>query len=231
MKQASDSVEVTAEIRSGRVARICIPPLGFEEIENAGKIKLPEALRVDIANVLNSYVLRSGWDRDTRPSKEKKANVRLLRKHVLGLLRALNDANRKLSGGTDFHPGIALDIQGLFWRAGIHPIQFFRSLASLESVLLEDDQAQPNKGGRPNDLFLPQFFCELEDIYIIAGGTPTGVTKSPLDGTRECAFADFVNAILCFAPAGIGPSSSPAVAVAWERQRRSHRAATVGSSQ
>jgi hypothetical protein len=163
MKQASDNyLEATTESPSGRVPRIRIPPRGFEEMENVGKIRLPDALRAEIENVLNRYVRCSGWDRNSRPSKEKKASVQMLKKRVRGLLTALHDVNRKFSGGTDFHPGIALEIQGFFWHAGIHPVQFLDLLVSIEKALLEHEQVGPNKGGRPNDLSLPQFFCELE---------------------------------------------------------------------
>jgi hypothetical protein len=81
---------------------------------------------------------------------------------------------------------------------------------------LESNGIKRDKGGRPKDHFLTQFFCELQDVFRRAGGRAVGVTKTY--GTRESPFTDFVNAILRFAPVGIGPSSSPAVAVAWERQ-------------
>jgi len=214
--------------RMRQVSRISILDAGFEEIESAGNIKLQHELRIEIEDVLNSYVLRSGWDRNSRPSEEKKAHLRSLSTIVRGLLESLGDVNLKFNGDIDFHPAIALDLQSLFHRAGINPVQFFGQLVSVEKVL-EQNELERDKGGRPKDLFLPQFFCELEEVYIKAGGGRTGVTKT-LDGTRESPFADFVNAILRFAPAGVGPSSSPAVAVAWERQLRSRRTTNLHSS-
>jgi hypothetical protein len=200
---------------------VCISAAQFREIERAGRLELSHELRAEIEIVLNSYILRHGWDRNTRPSKETKAHLQLLGKHVGGLLQALDDVNRKFSSGGDFHPGIALEDQWLFHRAGIDPVRVFDQLLSLSRALeAEADETELDRGGRPKDFFLPQFFCELEEIYLKAGGCRIGVTKPPND-TRESQFADFVNAILRFAPAGLGPSSSPAVAVAWERQLQS----------
>jgi len=204
--------------------RISITESGFDEIAKAGRIKLDHHLRSEIEEVLNSYVLRSGWDRDSRPSKGKNAHLQSLKKQVNGLLRTLHDVNRKLTDGTDFDPGIALEDQCLFHRAGVDPIKLHSELHSLAAAF-ENDQVELNKGGRPKDEFLSQFFCELEEIYLNAGGTGIGVTKT-LDGARKCPFADFVSAILRFAPQGIGPSSSLAVPVAWERQLRSRKIPT-----
>jgi hypothetical protein len=200
---------------------VCISAAQFREIERAGRLELSHELRAEIEIVLNSYILRHGWDRNTRPSKETKAHLQLLGKHVGGLLQALDDVNRKFSSGGDFHPGIALEDQCLFHRAGIDPVRVFDQLLSLSRALeAEADETELDRGGRPKDFFLPQFFCELEEIYLKAGGCRIGVTRT-LNDTRESQFADFVNAILRFAPAGLGPSSSPAVAVAWERQLQS----------
>ncbi len=200
---------------------VCISAAQFREIERAGRLELSHELRAEIEIVLNSYILRHGWDRNTRPSKETKAHLQLLGKHVGGLLQALDDVNRKFSSGGDFHPGIALEDQWLFHRAGIDPVRVFDQLLSLSRALeAEADETELDRGGRPKDFFLPQFFCELEEIYLKAGGCRIGVTRT-LNDTRESQFADFVNAILRFAPAGLGPSSSPAVAVAWERQLQS----------
>ena len=210
---------------TGRAPRVRIPTAGFVEIENAGKIKLSDELRSAVEDALNDYILHSGWDRNSGPSKEKKAFVRLFRKHVQGLLHAMGDLERKLGDGFDFDAGVALETQCLFFfRTKIDSVQFIENLRSLDRAL-EDDDGHLAKGGRPKDLFLPDFFCVLEDIYLAAGGRRLGVTKA-VDGShrRESPFADFVNAILRFAPAGIGPSSSLAVAVAWERQLRSRRA-------
>jgi hypothetical protein len=206
---------------TGTSDRISITESGFNEIARAGRIELAHHFWNEIEDVLNSYVLRSGWDRNSRSSKDKKAHIQEVRKQIDGFLQSLDDVNRKLSGSTGFDPGIALEDQSRFHRAGVEPTQFLAGLQSLGAAY-DDDQAEPNKGGRPRDIFLPQFFCELEEIYLKAGGRRTGVTKA-LDGTRKCPFADFVNAILRFAPAGLGPSSSPAVAIAWERQRRSRK--------
>jgi len=200
---------------------VCISAAQFREIERAGRLELSHELRAEIEIVLNSYILRHGWDRNTRPSKETKAHLQLLGKRVGGLLQALDDVNRKFSSGGDFHPGIALEDQWLFHRAGIDPVRVFDQLLSLSRALeAEADETELDRGGRPKDFFLPQFFCELEEIYLKAGGCRIGVTRT-LNDTRESQFADFVNAILRFAPAGLGPSSSPAVAVAWERQLQS----------
>jgi hypothetical protein len=204
---------------------VCISAAQFREIERAGRLELSHELRAEIEIVLNSYILRHGWDRNTRPSKETKAHLQLLGKHVGGLLQALDDVNRKFSSGGDFHPGIALEDQCLFHRAGIDPVRFFDQLLSLWKALQEDG-VELDRGGRPKDLFLVQFFSELEEVYFRAGGHRIGVTRT-LNDTRESQFADFVNAILRFAPAGVGPSSSSAVAVAWERQLRSRRAALI----
>jgi hypothetical protein len=209
------------DVQSNQTQPVCISAAQFAEIEKAGQTELSDELRAEIEIVLNSYISRHGWDRDTRPSKEKKVHLKLLSKHVRGLLQALDDVNRKFSGGGDFHTGIALDDQSIFNRAGIHSVQLIAELQSLATAL-DDDKVERDRGGRPSDLFLPQCFCELEEIYIKAGRHWVGVTKT-LNDTRESPFADFVNAILRFAPAGYGPSSSPGVAVAWERQLRSRR--------
>src|SRR6266404_9032971 len=180
---------------------VCISAAQFREIERAGRLELSHELRAEIEIVLNSYILRHGWDRNTRPSKETKAHLQLLGKHVGGLLQALDDVNRKFSSGGDFHPGIALEDQWLFHRAGIDPVRVFDQLLSLSRALeAEADETELDRGGRPKDFFLPQFFCELEEIYLKAGGCRIGVTRT-LNDTRESQFADFVNAILRFAPA------------------------------
>jgi hypothetical protein len=199
------------------------------EIENAGKIELSDKLRSAVEDALNDYILHSGWDGNSGPSKEIKAFVRLFRKHVKGLLHAMGDLERKLGDGLDFDPGVALETQCLFFRTKIDSVQFIGNLRSLDRAP-EDDDGHPAKGGRPKDLFLPDFFCVLEDIYVAAGGRRLGVTKA-VDGShrRESPFADFVNAILRFAPEGIGPSSSLAVPVAWERQLRSRRAVVANN--
>jgi hypothetical protein len=207
--------------RQLRTVRISITESGFGEIAKAGRIELELHLRGEIEDVLNSYVLRNSWDRNSRPSKHKSAHLRALKKQMCGLRQSLDDVNRKFSGSNGFDPGIALEDQSLFHRAGVEPAPFLAGLQSLAAAL-DDDQTEPNRGGRPKDIFLTQFFCELEEIYLEAGGRGTGVTKL-LDGTRKCPFADFVNAVLRFAPEGLGPTSSSAVAVAWERQLRSRR--------
>jgi len=218
--QAHDSKPERNQARS-----VCISAAQFEEIEKAGQIELSEELRAEIETVLNSYILRSGWDRNTRPSKEAKAQSQSLKKHVIGILDALDDVSRKLRGEGAYHAGVALSNQDLFWRAGIMLIPFYDQLLSLLKEL-ESDGIKRDKGGRPKDHFLTQFFCELQDIFRRAGGRVVGVTKT-IDGRRESPFTDFVNAILRFAPVGIGPSSSPAVAVAWERQLLSRQASTA----
>jgi hypothetical protein len=195
------------------------------EIESAGKIELSDKLRSAVEDALNDYILHRGWDRNSGPSKKKKDFVRSFRKHVHGLLHAMGDLERKLGDGFDFDAGVALETQCLFFfRAKIDCLQFIENLRSLDRAL-EDDGGHPAESGRPKDLFLSDFFRDLEDIYRAAGGRWVGVTKA-VDGShrRESPFADFVNAILRFDPAGIGPSSSLAVAVAWERQLRSRRA-------
>jgi hypothetical protein len=93
----------------------------------------------------------------------------------------------------------------------------------------DPEKAKPAKVGRPKDEFLADFLFGLEAVYIKAGGTRLGVTKIPCDNTRASPFADFVSAILRFAPQGIGPVGSQAVAVAWERQLRSRRATAKGA--
>src|SRR5882757_8483885 len=180
-----------------RPRSVCISAAQFEEIEKAGQIELSEELRAEIETVLNSYILRSGWDRNTRPSKEAKAQSQSLRKHVVGILDALDDVNRKFRGEGVYHSGVALSNQDLFWRAGIPLIPFCDQLLSLLKEL-ESDGIKRDKGGRPKDHFLTQFFCELQDVFRRAGGRAVGVTKTT-DGTRESPFTDFVNAMLRFA--------------------------------
>jgi hypothetical protein len=201
---------------------MCISTAGFEQIEAAGGINLTDELRAEIADVVNSYILRTAWDRNSRPSHEEKVHLQALSERLHGMLDGLVDLNVKFEGEGAFHPGIALSDQCLFHRAGIDPLKLYDDLLSLQKAI-EQHANQAAQGGRPKDFFLPQFFCELEEIFLKAGGVWVGVTKT-LEDTRRSPFADFVNAILRFAPAGIGPSSSPGVAVAWERQLRSRRA-------
>ena len=74
--------------------------------------------------------------------------------------------------------------------------------------------------GRPPDRFLPDFLFALEKVFLKAGGRQTGVTWNESTGMRESPVADFVSAILRFAPPGVGPRTSQGVAIAWGRLRR-----------
>src|SRR5258705_13355720 len=126
MYQASNNrIKTTTENPTGRAPRICIPSAGFDRIERAGQVGLTDDLRVEIEDVLNCYVVRSGWDRSARPSEEKKIHLKLLNKQVKdlvnareaysrsvqGVLQALDDVNQKFDGDTDYHPVVALEKQ------------------------------------------------------------------------------------------------------------------------
>src|SRR4051794_27161993 len=207
-----DAVKTTKIGRRSKMEKVRIPGAGVEKIEKAGRIKLSAESVAEIENALNSYILHRSWDENSRPSKETRRHSSLLGKHIDGVLDALGDVNRKLrTEDGEYHPGIALSDQSLFHRAGVSVPEFYDQLLALNKQL-EETQMESNQAGRPKDLFLSEFFSELEQIFLNAGGNPVGVTKDPIRGTRESPFTDFVNAILRFAPAGIGPSSSAAVA-------------------
>jgi len=209
-------------VNASEMQTVCISNTGLEEIEKAGKVRLSDAQRAEIEEALNSYIIRNRWDRISRPAKSKELHSRSLRRHLKGLLSELDNLEKKFREAGEFDRAIALDDQRLFWRAGVQPLEFLDQLSSLHKHA-EQDGSGKHRGGRPEDFFLPQFFCEFEDIFLRAGGRWVGVTKT-LEDTRKSPFADFVNAILRFAPPGLGPSSNPAVAAAWERQLRSRRA-------
>jgi hypothetical protein len=120
-----------------------------------------------------------------------------------------------------------MDDQLIFSKANVDPAQFLSQLAALNKV--EEADLGIEKGGAPRDMELPDFFSALERVYLDAGGKRLGVTNKQ-DGTRESPFADFVTAILRFAPAGIGPSSGQAVAVAWQRSLRRNRSGRIARS-
>src|ERR1700676_5481570 len=60
------------EIERNQTRSVCITAAQFKEIEKAGQLELSDELRTEIEIVLNSYIYRSCWDRNTRPSKETK---------------------------------------------------------------------------------------------------------------------------------------------------------------
>jgi hypothetical protein len=204
--------------KASKIQRVRIPETRVQEIEQAGGIKLSVEAKAAIEDALNSYLSHRSWDEDSRPSKETRRHSVLLAKHIEGLIDVLSDVNRKIrTDDGEYHRAIALSDQCLFHHAGVLIPGFYDQLLALEKQL-DEKGSKSDQGGRPKDFFLPDFFCKLEEIFLSVGGDPVGVTKHPILGTRESPFTDFVNAILRFAPAGVGPSSSAAVAAAWERQ-------------
>jgi hypothetical protein len=207
--------------------RILIPPQGFAKIEKEGQIPpLSEMLRVEVADSFNHYVNCSRRDRNILPTKKENAHRALMQKHVKGLLLALDHTSRKFNGSPNFDSRIALSDQGLFCSAGVLPMQLCADLQRMEKQLAIEPEAPKGKGGRPADLHLPQLFCDLEKIYTSAGGRVTGVTKKQVgnDHVRFCLFVNFANAVLRFAPEGVGPKTWEGVAKAWERQWQRRRA-------
>jgi hypothetical protein len=218
LKPCDNQVSAANVGRRSEMETVRIPAAGFDEIAQAGGIKLSLDTKAAIETALNSYIRHTSWDKNSRPSKETRRHSQSLLKHVDGLLDAFSDVNRKLrTDSTEYNRAIALSDQCLFHRAEVSPFEFDDQLLRIKKQLVSAGM-ESSKGGRPKNFSLSDFFCELEEIFLDAGGEPVGVTKHPIHGTRTSPFTDFVNAILRFAPDGIGPSSSAAVAAAWERQ-------------
>src|SRR5438105_3616040 len=152
-----DTVDQAQAFGRRHEIEICIPNAGFEVIEKAGQITLSGDLRAETEDVLNSYIRHTGWDRNARPSKETKAHLRLFGKQLEGMLNTLDHVNRKLTGESQYHPGIALLDQRLFHHAGISPTRFCGMLQSLKKEL-ENKGTESARVGRPKNFFLAQFF-------------------------------------------------------------------------
>src|SRR4051794_37998128 len=167
--KSGDHYGMSSEMTTAR-----IPAARFDEIAQAGGIQLSVETKTAIEDALNSYIRHTSWDRNSRPSEETRRHSRSLVKHLDGLVHALGQVRRNSGNdGPEHNRTVALVNQCLFHRAGVSPTEFGESLQALKKQLDAPDM-ESTRGGRPKDLFLPDFFCELEEIFLKAGGEPVG---------------------------------------------------------
>src|SRR5436190_16166281 len=96
LKPGDNQVSAANVGRRSEMETVCIPTAGFDEIAQAGGIKLSLDIKAAIEDALNGYIRHTSWDKNSRPSKETRHHSHLLLKHVDGLVDALSDLNRKL---------------------------------------------------------------------------------------------------------------------------------------
>jgi hypothetical protein len=106
----------------------------------------------------------------------------------------------------------------VFWRAGLN---FEEETTHLKSLLQRSIDVRNELGasGRKRNFFLTDILWKLKSLYLEAGGTKTGISRTNIDETRESPFLSFAFSALQQVSQSARPKTLQALASDWERNR------------